>query len=59
MSSDSGYLYVGLDIHSKVVAYCVKRIDGELVMTGTVPATRTSLEAWAREIPGAWVGVMD
>ena len=23
--------YIGLDIHKKVIAYCIKRIDGELV----------------------------
>lgn len=30
MSSKSGCLYVGLDIHSKIVAYCVKRVDRAL-----------------------------
>jgi len=28
--------YIGLDIHKKVIAYCIKRIDGTLVRQGTV-----------------------
>ena len=52
MSNDLEYLYVGLDIHSKIVVYCVKRAGGEVVMTGTVPATRVALACWARGLPG-------
>ena len=52
MSNGPEYLFVGLDIHSKIVAYCVKRADGEAVMAGSVPATRAALRSWAREVPG-------
>ena len=59
MRSDPGYLYVGLDLHSKIVTYCVKQVDGEVVMAGTVPATRIALAACASELLGARVGVME
>ena len=30
--------YIGLDIHKKTIAYCIKQIDGVLVQQGTVAA---------------------
>jgi transposase len=37
------YLYVGLDVHKKMIACCVKAADGTIVEKGTVNATRKEL----------------
>ena len=51
--------YIGLDIHKKVIAYCIKAIDGRLVSAGKIPATRRSLDEWLKGLPGPWVGAME
>ncbi len=51
--------YIGLDIHKKIIAYCIKRIDGHLVVQGEVAATRKALHAWLATIPGDWIGAME
>ena len=40
--------YIGLDVHKKIIAYCVKTADGEIVEEGTLQAQRTELRRWAR-----------
>ena len=37
---------IGLDIHKKMIAYCVKTIDGRLVDQGMVASDRASLSTW-------------
>jgi transposase len=51
--------YIGLDIHKKTIAYCIKRIDGTLVQQGTVSAERKALQDWLAELPGPWYGAME
>jgi len=51
--------YIGLDIHKKTIAYCIKRIDGVLVQQGTVAAERKTLSKWLAELPGPWYGAME
>ncbi len=51
--------YIGLDVHKKSVAYCIKLGDGSKVSSGTVAARRTALGKWARTIPGPWIGAME
>ena len=53
------YYYIGLDIHKKIIAYCVKAIDGSLVDQGKIDADRQSLEAWVKGLPGPWIGAME
>ena len=53
------YYSVGLDIHKKLIAYCVKAADGRLVAQGMVGADRESLGQWAKSLPGPWVGAME
>ncbi len=53
------YYYIGLDIHKKIIAYCVKAIDGSLIGQGKIAADRQSLEAWVKELPGPWIGAME
>lgn len=55
----SAIYYIGLDIHKKVISYCIKRIDGELVRQGTVSADRKALMKWITDLPGPWYGAME
>jgi transposase len=58
-ASMSAIYYIGLDIHKKTIAYCIKRIDGALVRQGTVVAERKALSKWLLELPGPWYGAME
>lgn len=51
--------YIGLDIHKKTIAYCVKKVDGTIVSQGTVAAERKALCKWLSELPGSWYGAME
>lgn len=51
--------YVGLDIHKKIIAYCIKLADGTIVTEGKIEATRMSLNEWVKTIPGQWIGAME
>jgi len=55
----SAHYFIGLDIHKKMIAYCVKTVDGRLVDQGMVDADRKSLHEWAANLPGPWVGAME
>lgn len=51
--------YIGLDIHKRSIAYCMKRIDGSVVDQGSIAAERKALLRWLSDIPGPWVGAME
>jgi len=51
--------YIGLDIHKKTIAYCIKKIDGTLIRQGSVAAERKALRNWLLELPGPWCGAME
>ena len=55
--SDS--VYVGLDVHKRIIAFCAKRSDGQVVTKGKIPATRRALAEWAEQLPMPWVGVLE
>jgi len=55
---DSIY-YIGLDVHKKTIAYCIKRSDGELIRQGTVKSERKALLEWLSGLPGSWIGAME
>ena len=52
---DSIY-YIGLDVHKKTIAYCIKRSDGKLIRQGTVKAERKALLEWLSGLPGSSQG---
>ena len=54
-----GYHYVGLDVHKKTIAYCVKEADGTVLDRGTINATRSDLYAFADRLPRPWAGAME
>lgn len=51
--------YVGLDVHKKSIAYCLKQADGAIVREGSVAARRDALSAWAAALPRPWTGAME
>jgi transposase len=51
--------YAGLDIHKKIIAYCVKQADGTILTEGKIDATRIALKQWTETIPGPWIGAME
>ena len=51
--------YVGLDIHKKTIAYCVKQADGTIVDEGTLKAEKEELIRWCSKLPGPWHGAME
>lgn len=58
-ASMEGVYYVGLDIHKKMIAYCIKQEDGVVFKEGQVAATRGALMQWANDIRGPWKGAME
>jgi len=51
--------YVGLDVHKKSIAFCIKTISGDIVRNGTVAAERKALRQWLTELPAPWAGAME
>jgi transposase len=55
----NAFYYIGLDIHKKVIAYCIKALDGRLIGQGKIDADRKSLGEWVQGLPGPWIGAME
>lgn len=51
--------FVGLDVHKKIIAFCVKEVDGTIIGSGVIPATRPALKEWVRELPQPWTGALE
>jgi len=51
--------YIGLDIHKKVIAYCIKTKDGQLVEQGKIGTDRAEVRDWVNGLPGPWIGAME
>jgi transposase len=51
--------YVGLDVHKKTVAYCVKTRSGKLIEEGEIRATRADLGQWAATLRRPWTGALE
>jgi hypothetical protein len=50
--------YMGLDVHKKTIAYCIKTATGKSVGQGVIIADRQNLEKWVAGVPPNWVGAM-
>ena len=48
--------YIGLDVHKKSIAYCIKDVTGGVVCQGMVKAERRALQQWLVDLPGSWGG---
>jgi len=51
--------YIGLDIHKKIIAFCIKTVSGHVIKRGTVSATRQALNAWLEDLPHPWMVAME
>lgn len=51
--------YIGLDLHKKIIAYCIKTVNGIVVRRGTVAATRPALLEWIESLSQPWVAAME
>ncbi len=51
--------YIGLDIHKKSIAYCIKSVTGATFRQGEISADRKTLREWLAELPGPWLGAME
>ena len=43
--------YIGLDVHKKIISYCIKDAGGQILREGNVGATRSELDAWMKTLP--------
>lgn len=50
---------IGLDVHKKTIAYCIKTVNGQIVRQGTVGANRMALHQWLIELRTPWSGAME
>ncbi|MFN2355861.1 MAG: hypothetical protein ABR512_15250 [Desulfopila sp.] len=54
---------IGLDIHKKMIVYCIKTniktMDGCLVEAATIAATRKALDEWLKRLPGPGIAAME
>ena len=57
--SNNNLHYIGLDVHKKTVAYCIKKADGEVVDEGSIYARFGDLCRWATGIDKPWKGCME
>lgn len=51
--------YIGLDLHKKIIVYCIKNMSGIVVSSGTIAATRSALADWAEKLQKPWVAAME
>lgn len=51
--------YIGLDIHKKIIAFCVKTKNGDLISQGKISATRQGLNKWMGTLPYPWTVAME
>ncbi len=51
--------YIGLDVHKKTLAFCIKNPLGGLLRQGQVATDREALKEWISTLPQPWVGAME
>jgi transposase len=51
--------YIGLDVHKRIISYCVKDGSGKLNGEGSIPATRVDLDRWMKMLPQPWSAAME
>ena len=51
--------YVGMDVHKKTIAYCVKTKGGSLRGEGTIDATRAGINEWMETLHKPWSCAME
>ena len=51
--------YIGLDVHKKMISYCVKDGSGRIHAESAIPATRFALDNWMKTLPQPWTAAME
>jgi transposase len=51
--------YIGLDVHKRMISYCVKEGSGKIHSEGSIPATRLDLDRWLQALPQPWSAAME
>src|SRR6266446_4316167 len=51
--------YIGLDVHKRMISYCVKDGSGAIHAEGAIPATRFDLDRWMKTLPQPWTAAME
>ncbi len=51
--------YIGLDVHKRMISYCVKDSSGKIHSEGSIPATRLDLDCWLKTLPQPWTAAME
>ena len=51
--------YIGLDVHKRMISYCVKEGSGKIHAEGSIPATRLDLDRWLKTLPQPWSAAME
>jgi len=51
--------YIGLDVHTKTITYCVKDASGQIHREGTIGANRSELDWWMKTLPQPWTAAME
>ena len=51
--------YVGLDIHKKMITFCMKDESGLLINRGAIKAEQKALAEWVAGLPDNWVAAME
>nr|WP_319392691.1 IS110 family transposase [uncultured Desulfobacter sp.] len=51
--------YIGMDIHKKIIAFCIKTFSGRVIKQGKLPATRKALSNWLENLPQPWTAAME
>lgn len=51
--------YIGMDVHKKTIAYCIKTRGGSIREEGVIAATRHGLTQWLQKRRQPWIGAME
>lgn len=51
--------YIGLDVHKRKIAYCIKDVAGNILKAGFIPSQRKALNEWLKTLPNRWAGAME
>src|SRR5215469_4196323 len=51
--------YIGLDVHKRIISYCVKDGSGQIYAEGSIPATRFDLDRWMKALHQPWSAAME
>lgn len=51
--------YIGLDVHKRKIAYCIKDVAGRIIKEGFILSQRKSIHDWLKTLSTPWIGAME